>query len=152
MKIKLVLKYSVLVLILTVLVANIFFSLTQKDNLLALKSASTSFSKSDSYFSRLNLWYYFAGNQDWKTASLIEGQLSSPDLLDFKRHHDPVYLQRQAQTISQKGEQTVEDWVELSKIYVNLNQTQNAIDALSQARRLDPLRVDLEQIEIEIKK
>lgn len=151
MKKKLVAKYFILVLILSLVSFNIFSSLTKKDDLTILKSRVSSLSRSKSYFAMLNLWYSFAHDQDWVNAQKLEKNISSADLLAYKRQYDPQYLQRRAQAISQKKDQTVEDYLELSKIYTVLNQPQNAIDALVVARRLDPLRSDLEKIESEIK-
>lgn len=151
MKKKLVAKYFILALILSLISFNVYFSLTKKDDLTILKSKISSISQSKSYFALLNLWYSFAHDQDWDNAQKLESDISSADLLSYKRQYDPQYLQRRAQTISQKKDQTVEDYLELSKIYTLLNQPQNAIDALVIARRLDPLRSDLEKIEFEIK-
>lgn len=151
MKKKLIFKYSIAVLFFGLIAINLYFSLFKKDNLLSIKSDISSFSKSVSYFATLNLWHSFALNQDWDNAKKLENKISSEDLIVYKQQYDPIYLQKKAQSISQKKEQTVEDWVELSKIYVVLNQHQNAIDALREARRLDPLRTDLEKLEFEIK-
>lgn len=151
MKKKLIAKYFVLASILFLVVINSYFSFAKQDNLTKLKFEAASFSQSKSYFARLNLWYTFAHSQDWSTAQKLESGIVASDLLSYKLQYDPIFVQRRAQTISQKKEQSVEDWLELSKIYTILDQPQNAIDALVVARRIDPLRSDLEKIEFEIK-
>lgn len=143
-------KYFVLGLILSLISFNAYNSIKKKDDLTILKSKVSSISRSKSYFALLNLWYSFARNQDWDNTQKLEVNIASADLLSYKRQYDPIFLQRRAQVISQKKDQTVEDWVELSKIFTVLNQPQNAKDALREARLLDPLRSDLEKIEFEI--
>ena len=150
MKIKLITKYFILLLIFSLIISNSYFSLTKKDSLTVLKSEVSSPSKSKSYFALLNLWYSFARSQDWVNTRKLENKIASADLLVYKRQYDPAFLQRRAQAISQKSDQTIEDYLELSKIYTVLNQPQNAIDALRTARRLDPLRSDLEKLEFDI--
>ena len=106
----------------------------------------SSFSRGVAYNATLNFWVELIKAQDWDDASLVEKYILSDDITKYKRIYHPNFLELRAQNISQKTNITIEDYMELSKIYVSLNQYQNATDALLQARQMDLLRTDIEKL------
>ncbi len=141
-------KYLVVIILFLLIFINIFGVVFKKDQKTFLKSQIISRSKGDSYNAVLNFWISMIKNQDWDNASKIQKFISKEDIQKYTQIYHPIFLELRAQYISQKKEITIEDYMELSKIYISLSQYQNATDALLKARQVDLFRTDIERLSL----
>ena len=102
-------------------------------------------SAGDRYYSRLNLWFTYAKNQDWSAADTIEPDLDPADISDYKSTHHVTDIKKTINQIIVKPAKTVEDWLELAKLQTKIGDKQSALESLTQARQLDPIRDDINQ-------
>lgn len=103
-------------------------------------------SKGDIYYAHLNSWYFYAEKSNWQKADQIQKKLDPNDTIFYRSKHDPRELQKNIEKIMLKSSRTVEDWLELAKIQSVLGQKQDAFNSLAQAKKLDPVRSDIEKI------
>lgn len=139
-------KYLVSIFLLLFICLNLFSVIFYKDNNTSIKAKTISLSKGTSYNAMLNFWIAMIKSQDWQNASKIEKFILKEDVQKYMQLYHPNFLELKAQTISQNKEITIEDYMELSKIYANLSQYKNATDALLKARQIDLLRQDIEKL------
>ena len=105
-----------------------------------------SLNQGDNYSGRLNLWRLLVQNNDWVNAAKLESGLSSSEINDYKFNYQPSELQKKVDYLANKADKSVEDYIELSRTYILLNQKQNAIDSIKKARQLDPVRDDVDRL------
>ncbi|MCX6726714.1 MAG: hypothetical protein NTY75_02745 [Candidatus Shapirobacteria bacterium] len=103
-------------------------------------------SQGDQYNNRLQLWHYFALKGDWTSASALEPKLDQIDLIYLKSQLEPATLKKQLNTLIGKFPKTSDDWLEITRINLILGKTKEAIDAITQAHQLDPIRDDISKI------
>ncbi len=133
------LKYFIYTIFLSTLIFNLYFFLSPPNN-----STPFSFSSGDSYYKKLNLWFFYAKKQDWYNAAKIEPQLDLIDITDYKSTHHPDKIKQIINKIAIKTDKSTEDWLEIAKLQLQINQKQSAIESLKLARQLDPVRNDIE--------
>lgn len=120
--------------------------------IIALANFRFPFSSGDRYFNRLQRWYSYAQNDDWIRADNLAANLDPADIKDFQSQHHPNFLRPQVQSLSHKSEKTVEDYLELAKIYLLLGQKDLSREALQSAQRLDPIRGDIGNFIVDLKR
>jgi len=132
--------------LLAIFVFNIFTVIRNKDPLNKYKLMASSFSRGDSYYGQLQMWYYFAKLGDWPSAAKLESNLEQIDYLDYKINHQPEMLQKQIDTISASKDKSINDYIELAKLYAQKGDNAAAFKAINEARTLDPIRTDIEKL------
>jgi len=146
LQLKWIIQISLIIGLLAILVFNIFNAVKYKDPLNKYKLMGSSISRGDSYFGRLQMWYYFAKLGDWQTATKLEQKLEQIDYLDYKINHQPEMLQKQIDTITAFKDKTINDYIELAKLYAQKGDNKSAFDAIKKAYTLDPIRTDIEKL------
>jgi len=146
LRLKLITQISLIVGLLIILIFNIIFLKNNSDSLNKYKLMASSISRGDSYYGRLQMWYYFAKMGDWSTAAKLEPNLEQIDYLDYKINHQPEMLQKQIDTISALKDKTINDYIELAKLYTQKGNNQAAFSAIQKALALDPIRTDIEKL------
>jgi hypothetical protein len=105
-----------------------------------------SFSKGDIYYSRLNSWYFCAQKSNWQKADNLESKLDKVDIQSYKSQNNPQDIEKKVIELTNKNNKTVEDWLELTKDQIFLGKKEDAIKSISEARKLDPVRKDIEKL------
>ncbi|MDP4010060.1 MAG: hypothetical protein Q8P53_03715 [Candidatus Shapirobacteria bacterium] len=141
-----ILKTTVLLFLVLLLTVNIYFSIFKHDPILEAKKMMISLSAGDRYSGRLKLWYLLANKGDWGNAAKLESNLDSVDIANYKSLYQPEELKKRMDTLIQKPNKSVEDWMELAKLQLKFNQTEAADLSISQAHKLDPIREDIEKL------
>lgn len=135
------------IIILFFIISLNFFISTRNPNIFTqTKKQLFSFNSGDSYSGRLNFWRLLVQNNDWSNAAKLESKLNSTEISDYKFNYQPSELQNRANNLISKNNKSTEDYIELSRVYILLNQKQNAIDSIQKARQLDPLRDDIDRL------
>lgn len=111
-----------------------------------------SLSAGDCYYRRLSDWFFFARNNDWVEADKIEPSLDPVDINFYKLAHHPDKIQQNIDNLLGKTNKTIEDWLELAKLQLKIGDKQLASQSLNQARQLDPIRDDINQFYLQLKK
>lgn len=145
-------KVLVLLLLVSALALNIYFSVKKIDPYTENKILLSSLSLGDSYYGRLRLWRQFALKGDWDQAHYFEAGLDPSDIEDYKSLNQPEYLEKIYQQLLDKGIKNQEDWLALAKIQVKLGKTQDAKTSISQAYYLDPVRDDIYRLYLQLVK
>lgn len=105
-----------------------------------------SFSKGDIYYYRLNSWYFCAQKGNWQKADNLESKLDKVDIQSYKSENNPQELEKRINELLSKNNKNVEDWLELAKDQMFLGERKDAIKSISEARKLDPVRKDIEKL------
>ncbi|OGL54084.1 hypothetical protein A3K55_02535 [Candidatus Shapirobacteria bacterium RBG_13_44_7] len=143
---------QVIVLALLILIGvNLYFRFFVSGPLLQAKIYASSPSLGDRYYGTLQLWYLSAQSGDWDTADKLATRLNPVDLEFYRSHHAPAKLKIIQNQLTLKPDKTVEDWLELARVQLNLNKVSAAINSLSTAHLLDPIRNDIEKMYFELK-
>lgn len=131
-------------------------------NLFAIKYKSDIFTKTkkqlfslnvgDSYSGRLNFWRLLVQNNDWTNAAKLESDLNSTEIKDYKFNYQPSELQKKVDFINSKKEKSVEDYLEIARLQLLLNQKQNSFESIKKARQLDPVRDDIDRLYYSLQK
>ena len=137
--------FIIFILIFTI-IFNFFVLNKNPDIFTKTKIQLFSLNKGDSYTGRLNLWRLLVQNNDWVGAAKLEPKLNSSEISDYKFNYQPSELQKKANSLNSKIDKSVEDYIELARTYILLNQKQNAIDSIKKARQLDPIRDDVDRL------
>jgi hypothetical protein len=145
-QLKLIIQVSLIVGFLAIFVFNIFTVKKYQDPLNKYKLMVSSMSHGDSYYGRLQMWYYFAKLGDWSTAAKLEPNLEQVDYLDYKINHQPEMLQKQIDTIVTLKDKTINDYIELAQLYAQKGDNKAAFNAIKEAHTLDPIRTDIEKL------
>ena len=111
-----------------------------------------SLSVGDRYYSHLNDWFFFARNNNWTDADKIEPSIDPIDIDFYKSIHHPDQIQQNIDRLLTKTDKTIEDWLELAKLQLRIGDKQLASQSLNQARQLDPIRDDINQFYLQLKK
>ena len=111
-----------------------------------------SLSVGDRYYSHLSDWFFFARNNHWADADKIEPHLDLDDINFYKSIHHPDQIQQNIDQLSAKTNKSIEDWLELAKLQLRIGDEQAASQSLNQARQLDPIRDDINQFYLQLKK
>ncbi len=124
-----------------------FFVLSKNPDIFTqTKKQLFSLNQGDTYSGRLNLWRLLVQNNDWINAAKLEPELNSSEISEYKFNYQPSELQKKADYLNNKINKTVEDYIELSRVYLLLNQKQNSLLSLQKARQLDPIRDDVDRL------
>lgn len=107
-------------------------------------------SMGDRYYSRLNLWFAYVQNQDWPAADKIEPELDPADIKDYKSTHHVNGIKKTINQIIIKPDKSVEDWIELAKLQIKIGDKESALESLTQAQKIDPIRDDIKQLYFQI--
>ena len=111
-----------------------------------------SLSVGDIYYRRLNDWFFFARNNNWTEADKIEPSIDPIDISFYKSIHHPDQIQQNIDNLLAKTDKSIEDWLELAKLQLRIGDKQLASQSLNQARQLDPIRDDINQFYLQLKK
>jgi len=102
-----------------------------------------SLSKGSLYVARLNLWRLFIDNRQWDLADKQEKYLDPPDLIVYKARYHPEELKKQLNSLVVRPDKTVEDYIEIAKLYHRLGKDSDAQNSLLLAKNADPIRDDI---------
>ncbi len=142
----LLIKVFVASFLLVVLIFNFFISLKSPDLFTQHKKDLFSLNRGESYSGRLNFWRLLVQNNDWVNAAKLESRLSSSEISDYKFNYQPLELEKKESVLNSKEDKSVEDFIELARIQLLLNQKSNSLDNIQKARQLDPLRDDIDRL------
>ena len=142
----LLVKVFVILFLLVIFIINFFISLKSPDLFTRHKKDLFSLNRGESYFGRLNFWRLLVQNNDWVNAAKLESRLSSSEISDYKFNYQPLELEKKESVLNSKEDKSVEDFIELARIQLLLNQKSNSLDNIQKARQLDPLRDDIDRL------
>ena len=124
-----------------------FFVLNKRSDIFTkAKRDLFSLNQGDSYSGRLNLWRLLVQNNDWVNAAKLENDLNKTEISDYKFNYQPTELQKKVDYLNNKKEKSVEDYVELARIQLLLDQKQNSIESIKKAHQIDPIRDDIDRL------
>lgn len=142
----LLVKVFVILFLLVIFIINFFISLKSPDLFTQHKKDLFSLNRGESYSGRLNFWRLLVQNNDWVNAAKLESRLSSSEISDYKFNYQPLELEKKESVLNSKEDKSVEDFIELARIQLLLNQKSNSLDNIQKARQLDPLRDDIDRL------
>jgi len=103
-------------------------------------------SRGDRYYRRLSQWYIYAQNNNWTQADKLEKKLDLTDIAPYRSLHRLDQIQESINKLTLKTDKSVEDWLELAKLQTKIGEKQLTRQSLNQARQLDPIRDDINQL------
>ena len=103
-------------------------------------------SKGDIYFTRLNHWRSLVMSKNFTQADLIAKKLDSQDIAYFALHHHPSFLTITIKEILKKPNRSTDDLIEVALLYYQMADIENSRDFLLQAKKLDPIRSDIDTL------
>jgi len=130
--------------LLTLIFGNTYLSKTKSDPLTKLKLQYFSSNGSSRFLGQLNLWYWFANQNDWDNAAKFESNLNQINL--FKINNQPQQLTQRVEELQNKPNKDAQDYILLAKIQSSLSQNSQAVQSVIKAHQLDPIRPDLDQL------
>lgn len=137
-------KLSIILVLLALVFANFYFSKTNPDKLTQNKLQYFSLDGSSRFLGRLNLWYWFANQNDWVNAAKFETSLDQIRI--FKLNNQPQLLSKKIDELENKNYKDVQDYLILAKMQSTLGQDKKAIQSISKAYQIDPIRPNLSQL------
>ena len=146
MKFKQIFCLFICLFLLGIIGLNFFISFNRPNIFTQAKKLLFSLNHGDNYFGRLNLWRLLVQNNDWVNAAKLEPKLNQSEINDYKCNYQPSELQKKADYLNSKNNKSVEDYIELARIQLLLNQKQNSLASIQKARQLDPLRDDVDRL------
>lgn len=102
------------------------------------------------YYNHLQKWYYLALRNDWTHAQQLEKILDPADIVVYKTRYYPPEIKKRLNALTLKNPKTAFDYMEISRIYAQLGQKDQALLALSQAHNLDPIQPEIEKLYFEL--
>ncbi len=103
-------------------------------------------SKGDIYFTRLNRWRSLVMSKNFTQADLVAKKLDSQDIAYYALHHHPGFLTITIKEILKKPNRSTDDLIEVSLLYYQMGDLENSRDFLLQAKKLDPIRSDIDTL------
>ena len=91
-----------------------------------------------------------AENGNWQEAQSLEKGLNQADLTVIKAKYFPKEMSQQLEVLKNKAKKTVEDWLEVARIQVRLGHKTGALEGLLEAKKLDPIRSDIDKMYFEL--
>lgn len=138
------LKIICFLILLAFISINVYFSKTKPDPLTKLKLQYSSLDGSSKFLGQLNLWYWFANQNDWSNAVKFESNLDQINL--FKSNNQPQQLAQKITELQNKDNKDAQDYLLLAKIQSSLGLNQEAVQSVIKAHQIDPIRPDLDQL------
>lgn len=124
-----------------------FFVLNKNPDIFTqTKKQLYSLNTGESYTGRLNLWRLLVQNNDWVNATKLEPKLNQSEINNYKCNYQPSELQKKADFLNSKTDKSIEDYIELARVELLLNQKQNSLASIQKARQLDPIRDDVDRL------
>jgi|GEM_PF-648425 len=139
-------KWVFIVFLLAIIGLNFFISNKYPDIFTKSKIQMASFNKGDSYSGRLNFWRLLVQNNDWLEASKLEANLNQTETSDYKFQNQPEQIKQRISLINKKNFKNTEDYLELAKLYSLINQPDKSFESVKNARQIDPIRDDIDQL------
>lgn len=115
-------------------------------SILYLTSCFVPISKGDIYFTRLNHWRSLVMSKNFTQADLIAKKLDSQDIAYYALHHHPSFLTITIKEILKKPNRSTDDLIEVALLYYQMADIENSRDFLLQAKKLDPIRSDIDTL------
>jgi len=131
-------------ILLALIFANTYLSKTKPDPLTKLKLQYFSSNGSSRFLGQLNLWYWFANQNDWDNAAKFETNLDQIHF--FKLNNQPQQLTQKINELQDKSNKDAQDYLLLAKIQSSLGQNREAVQSVIKAHQIDPIRPDLDQL------
>ncbi len=143
----------VLLVVLTLILGlNLYFHFFISDPITRAKIRTLSLSRGDRYYYTLHLWYLLTDIGDWDSASKLEIFLDPADTAYNLAQNSPSALKKRLNNLTAKSDKSVEDWIELAQVQIRLGKTVPAINSLTQAQTLDPIRDDISKMLSELRR
>ncbi len=140
------LKLLIILLLLSLLAINFYFSQKKPDKYTQSKTNLSSLVGSTSYLGRLDFWHLLVQNGDWNNAATLENKLNPDQVTTYKLNHQPQELQKKIAQIDINNQKTADNYIELAKSQSLLGQNDQAIDSIKKAHQLDPVRPDVDRL------
>lgn len=103
-------------------------------------------SAGDVYFAKLQDFNRATNVGDWSKARAIERQLNPKDTQYIKEKFFPEYLEINISKLSSKLHPTLDTYLQIAELYLQLNDKNNALLNLKQAQKIDPIRQDIAKL------
>ncbi len=139
-------KIFVILILISLLSINFYFSQKNPDKYTQTKSDLSSFIGSTSYLGRLDFWHLLVQNGDWINAATLENKLNPDQVITYKLNHQPQELQKKIDQLDINNQKTADDYIELAKSQSLLGETKQAIESIKKAHQLDPVRPDVDRL------
>jgi len=139
-------KIFIIFILIFIISLNFFVLSKNPDIFTKTKKQLFSLNNGENYSGRLNLWRLLVQNNDWVNAAQLESELNSSEISEYKFNYQPSELQKKADYLNNKTNKSIEDYIELSRVELLLNQKQNSLLSIQKARQLDPIRDDVDRL------
>lgn len=113
---------------------------------MAIIITNYSFSPGERYFAKWKNFQKVVSLRDWEIAKKLERGLYPEDIQKLKSDNYPEYLLIKIKDLESQTPQTVDTQIQISRLYLRLQQVEAAKSALKVAIKLDPLREDIKII------
>lgn len=123
---------------------NLISSKNNPNKLTKIKTQFFNLDGSSNFIGQLNLWYFFAQNNDWTNATKFDPNLTQTQL--FTLNNKPEKLLQKVNELKNKNNKDAQDYLTLAKIQSTLGLQQDAVESIKQAHQIDPIRPDLDQL------
>lgn len=138
------LKIFIVLILISIFSLNFYSSKNHLDELTQNKIQFFKLDGGSNFIGQLNLWYFFAKNNDWDNAAKFESNLNQ--IQTFKLNNQPQKLNQKIVELKSKNNKDTQDFLNLAKIQSMLGLNTDAIESIKQAHQLDPIRSDLDQL------
>jgi hypothetical protein len=145
MKLKFFFHLFIVILLISLVALNQYYHRTYPRRFNQIRQGLTSLSFGDRYYAILQMWHYFAQKQDWEAAQNLEKYLDPQDLAYYKLSHHPADISQNINSMLSKSPKSIEDNLEIARLYFIINQSGEAAKYLKAAYDQDPVRPDLEK-------
>jgi hypothetical protein len=139
-------KLIILVILLSLISINVYFSHKFPDTYTQLKIQLSSLKGSTNYLGRLNFWRLLVQNNDWDNAASLESKINPTQVENYKLSYQPQQLQTKLSQLNNQKIKTADDYLKLAQIQSLLGQSSQAIESIKKAHQLDPIRSDIDRL------
>ncbi|MBU1130054.1 hypothetical protein KKE45_01900, partial [Patescibacteria group bacterium] len=136
--------------IILTLIASIFILILLQNQLFKIKLKTFSLSAGDRYISKLTLWRYYADNNLWNQALNLESTIDPVDIVNQKNSNYPPIIKEKINNLVFKNDKSIDDLIEIAKLYSKLNQYTETRKYLLQAQQQDPIRDDIQSLLVKL--
>ena len=139
-------KIALIISLFSLILANTYFYFQHPDPVLESRKLASSLSLGDRYYGRLQLWRLYVQKGDWVSASKLENRLDPVDIAYYKNLYDPQTISQTLLSLTSKPNKNIEDYLEIARLHLQLNDRASALEAVSAAKEMDPIRDDISRL------
>jgi len=132
------------------LTTGLFALILLQNQFFKIRLKTFSLSAGDRYTGKLTLWRYYAGNNLWNQALSLESTIDPVDIVNQKNSNYPPIIKEKINNLVFKNDKSIDDLIEIAKLYSKLNQYTETRKYLLQAQQQDPIRDDIQSLLVKL--